>query len=178
MPYCGQIDEPAERLIKEIKPDFLACDQVWHLPAMINSGIPYGFICSASPLMLNLDGFPKMGSDCRMDDPEHLARFNEQFEPHYIKIRDQLLEILKKRDAKYDHERIPIDQARSDHLSLYSYPREIDYFSEELRAQNKLLQIDSPLSASRIPKPYELPEEFAKRPEKTIVYLSLGSLFR
>ena len=128
--------------------------------------------------MINLEGFPRMGSDCRMDDPEYMARFNEQFDPHWNEMKSQLLELLKSRGAKiYDHQQIPIEQARSDHLSLYAYAREIDYYNEELRKKYKLLQIDSPLSASRVPKPFELPEEFANLPEKTIVYVSLGSMF-
>lgn len=36
--------------------------------------------------------------------------------------------------------------------------------------------MDSPLNESRVPKPFELPEEFAKLPGK-IVYLSLGTVF-
>lgn len=171
------MDEAVEGLIKVVKPDYLCCDQGWHLPAMVNSGVPYGFVCSASPLMLNLEGFPRMGSDCRMDDPEYMAKFNAEFEPHRLAMRGHLFEYLKKRGTKYDHERLPIDQARSDHFSVYSYPREIDYYNEELRTKYKLLQIDSPLSASRVPKPFELPKEFADLPEKTIVYVSLGSMF-
>ena len=37
-------------------------------------------------------------------------------------------------------------------------------------------QIDSPLFPERIPKPFELPSEFAKLPGK-IIFVSLGSLF-
>ena len=37
-------------------------------------------------------------------------------------------------------------------------------------------QIDTPIHAERIPKPFELPSEFAKLPGK-IIYVSLGSLF-
>ena len=52
----------------------------------------------------------------------------------------------------------------------------MDYYSEELKEKYKLWQIDTPLHAERIPKPFELPEEFEKQPGK-IVYVSLGSLF-
>ena len=37
-------------------------------------------------------------------------------------------------------------------------------------------QIDTPIYPERIPKPFELPDEFAKLPGK-IIYVSLGSLF-
>lgn len=53
-----------------------------------------------------------------------------------------------------------------------------DYYrkDEELKSRYQLWQVDSPLSESRVPKPFELPEEFAKQPGK-IVYLSLGTVF-
>lgn len=53
---------------------------------------------------------------------------------------------------------------------------QMGYFSEELQKKYNLWQIDTPLYAGRIPKPYKLPESFAALPGK-IVYLSLGSLF-
>lgn len=56
-----EVDIKSEAKIKEINPNFLICDQGWHLPAMIKSGVPYAFIASCNPLIFRLDGFPMMG---------------------------------------------------------------------------------------------------------------------
>lgn len=55
-------DENAQRLIEEIRPDFILADQNFHLPALLLCGVPYAFICSYNPLFFALDGYPLMGS--------------------------------------------------------------------------------------------------------------------
>src|SRR4051812_31975455 len=110
---------------------------------MLKSGTPYGFVCSASPLMLNLDGFPRMGSECRSDDPEAIRKFEEELEPFRIEMRNALNKEVEKRGAKCDPEKI--DKPVTEHPSIYSYPKEIDYYNEELQTKFHLLQIDSPL---------------------------------
>lgn len=138
---------------------------------MINSGVPYGFVCSACPLMLNLDGYPRMGSDCRLDDVEHMRKFAEEFEPHRVEMRKALMSVLEKRGIQIDQLKFPIDQARSDHFSIYSYPKEIDYYDEQVKQKYKLWPIDTPLTSARIPKPFVLPKEFAELPEKLCTFL-------
>ena len=73
----------------------------------------------------------------------------------------------------------PFQAGRNDHSELVlslRHPKELDYFSDELKAKYKLLQIDGPLFPERLPEPYKLPESFAALPGR-LVYLSLGSLF-
>ena len=89
-------------------------------------------------------------------------------------MRKTLLEFCEKRGAKFNSQEI--EKIRSDHFSVYCYPSVVDYYSEDIKISNKLMQIDSPLYPQRVPKPFELPEAFAKLPGK-IVYVSLGSLF-
>ena len=50
-----EIDKKSEVKIRELKLDFLLCDQVFHLPAM-QTGVPYAFIVSANPLLFMFDG--------------------------------------------------------------------------------------------------------------------------
>lgn len=52
----------------------------------------------------------------------------------------------------------------------------MDYFGEDVKRANKLLQMDSVLFPERIPEPYRFPEEFERIALPT-VYVSLGSLF-
>ena len=47
-------DLKAEAKIRELKPDFLLCDQLIALPAMQLA--PYAFICSANPLLFAFEG--------------------------------------------------------------------------------------------------------------------------
>lgn len=82
---------------------------------------------------------------------------------------------FEKQGTKFNRKDIEIDQLKSDHFSIYCYPLELDYFNDQIREENKLLQIDSALFPSRIPAPYQLPEDFKNLPGK-IVYVSLGSL--
>ena len=85
-------------------------------------------------------------------------------------------EILRERKATYQNRTRPIDQIISEEFNVYVYPGEVDYFSEEVKAANKLWQIDSVLFPEKIPAPYRLPEKFQKICLPT-VYVSLGSLF-
>ena len=172
------IDEKSEEKIKEINPDFLLCDQNWILPTMINSKVPYGIIVSCNPLAFGIESpeLPMIGSDCRMDEHEKIKEFKTKFQPLREKIQKTLLELLAKRNAKYEHKTIQIDQPLSEHFNIYTYPEEIDYFSDEIKEKFKLWPIDSAVTKERMPKPYEMPQEFKELPGK-IVYVSLGSLF-
>lgn len=49
-----EFDRKAEIKIRELKPDFLLCDQLIALPAMQLA--PYAFICSANPLLFAFEG--------------------------------------------------------------------------------------------------------------------------
>ena len=168
-------DRKTEEIIKNLNLDFLLCDQNFHLPAILLSNLPYAFINTYNPCFFAINGLA-MGSDAGANEIKKNKQFNQEFEVHKIEIKQKIFEILKKRNAKFKREDIEIDQILSDHFSLYAYSQEIDYFSEETRNQFKLWQIDTALFKEKIPKPYDLPEEFKRLPGK-IVYVSLGSLF-
>lgn len=52
-----------------------------------------------------------------------------------------------------------------------------DYYAgSELQSKYNLWQVDTPLGEDRVPKPFEMPDEFAKLPGK-IVYFSFGTVF-
>ena len=143
---------------------------------MVKAGCPYAFICSANPLILDFDGFPKCFSDARMDEVDKIQQFDREMAPFWAKTREFLLEFFKQRGTKFEHKHYEVYHIRSDHFVVYPYPAEINYFSEELEGKFNLWQIDTPLYAGRIPGPYKLPASFAALPGK-IIYLSLGSLF-
>lgn len=126
--------------------------------------------------MIDLDGFPQIGSDCGVDEKERIKKFDEQFLDCRDGVREHLHDLFEKRGTKFYKENVQIDQILSDHLSVYCYPREIDYFDDKIREKFNLYQIDSPLITKRIPKPYELPEDFKNISGKTI-YISFGTLY-
>ena len=109
-----------------------------------------------------------------MGEKDKIKEFDDKFEPHKLEMRDTLLKFCEKRGVKV--KAAGIEKIKSDHFSVYTYPSIVEYYTEDMKISNKLLQIDSPLYPKRIPKPFELPEEFAKLPGK-LVYVSLGSLF-
>uniref|UniRef100_A0AAN0LVW8 UDP-glycosyltransferase n=1 Tax=Polyphagotarsonemus latus TaxID=1204166 RepID=A0AAN0LVW8_9ACAR len=170
-----ETDKKSGEQIKKIKPDFILCDQILQLPAMLEHNIPYGFIISTNIAGLKIDGFPYIGSDAGIDEKEKIRKFKEDFLCVETKLIKFLNDLFEKRNVKFN-KNLPINLPRSDILSIYNYPKELDYFDDELRKTYKLWQIDSPIVPSRIPAPYQLSEEFVKLPGK-IIYVSLGSLF-
>uniref|UniRef100_A0AAN0LHI6 UDP-glycosyltransferase n=1 Tax=Polyphagotarsonemus latus TaxID=1204166 RepID=A0AAN0LHI6_9ACAR len=175
--YFFYVDKEVSKLIKKLKPDYLLCDMSTHLPSVIlESKIPYSFIISTNPLILDVENLPVMGLDHGVDEKEKIKAARIELK----ELRENTLKILEelyaKRNVTYDY-KYPMNVPRSDYLTFYIYPRELDYFDDNFRKDYKILQVDAPIANSRLPNPFELPEEFAKLPGK-IIYVSLGSLFR
>ena len=110
-----------------------------------------------------------------MDEPEKMKQFDDELAPFWAEMREHMYDFYKQRNSKYERKE-PIDRPRSDAFSIYSFPGELEYFSEKIKQKYRLWQIDTPLSPDRVPEPYKLPASFAALPGK-IVYLSLGSLW-
>ena len=142
---------------------------------MTYGGCPFGYIISTNPLVLTIDGLPKYGYDCGANEKEKIQVYDRTFYQVRERVVADLHKFYERRGLKYEKD-TPIDFPVSDHMSIYSFPQELDYFSDELRAKYNLWQVDCPLFAERVPEPYKLPEEFAALPGR-LVYLSLGSLF-
>uniref|UniRef100_A0AAN0LVX7 UDP-glycosyltransferase n=1 Tax=Polyphagotarsonemus latus TaxID=1204166 RepID=A0AAN0LVX7_9ACAR len=170
-----EIDKKSGEQIKIINPDFILCDQVVHLPAMLEHNIPHGFIISTNPSGLKIDGFPYFGSDAGLDEKDKIKKFNDEFSSFEKKFIKFLNDLFERRNVKIP-ENLRINLPRSDNLSIYCYPKELDYYNDEIKNEFNLIQVDSPVVSSRIPLPYQLPEEFLNLPGK-IIYVSLGTLF-
>lgn len=85
-------------------------------------------------------------------------------------------EEFEERDVQIPSD-VELDAPLCKTFQVYMYPAEIDYYDEQTKEHHQLWQIDSPLFKERIPKPYELPEEFGNLPETKTVFVSLGSVF-
>uniref|UniRef100_A0AAN0LM54 UDP-glycosyltransferase n=1 Tax=Polyphagotarsonemus latus TaxID=1204166 RepID=A0AAN0LM54_9ACAR len=173
--YFYYIDEEVSKLIKKLKPDFLLCDMLSHLPAMAECKIPYSFIISTNPLVLDVEDLPLLGLEYGTDEKQKIKAARTELKEMRQNTIKNLEEIFTKRNVIYDY-KYPLNVPRSDYLTFYTYPKELDYFDDEFRKEYKILQVDSPIVSSRLPKPFELPDQFAKLPGK-IIYVSLGSLF-
>lgn len=168
-----EIDALSREQIRKINPDFLLCDQVFSLPGM--QDYPYAFVASANPLVFRFDGFPIPGIDIGVDEKEKIKQTSEQLKD----LNDKFIKTIEGYYLQQNVEipdGIPLDKLISKHFSIYTYPSELNYYDEEIQRKYNLWQIDCPLIPNRIPKPFDLPEDFKNLPGK-IVYLSLGSLF-
>ena len=113
-------------MLTELAP--VLCDQCWILPAMTNAACPYGFVVSANPLVLDLDGFPKMMCEAGVDEPDKIRKFDDDMKSFYSGIRDYLYGFHEKRNSKYERTDFLINQIRSDHFIIYSFPKGLDSF--------------------------------------------------
>lgn len=143
---------------------------------MLYGGCPFGYLISTNPLVLSIDGFPKFGYDCGVGETDKIRSYDKKFQVTRERYCADLYRFYERRGLKYEGHDYPIDFPVSDHMTIYSYPSELDYFSDELKSKYKLWQIDTPLFPEKVTKPYKLPEKFAALPGK-IIFVSLGSLF-
>uniref|UniRef100_A0AAN0N800 UDP-glycosyltransferase n=1 Tax=Polyphagotarsonemus latus TaxID=1204166 RepID=A0AAN0N800_9ACAR len=169
------VEKQISDIIERLKPNYILCDLMTQTPSVIKSKIPYGFIISFNPLALSFDDYPPMGLDIGVNDKEEIKSSKIKLEKAIKNSKKNYELIFHKMNVKYDKE-YSMFAPRSDYLSIYCYPKELDYYNDEIRKKYKLLQIDSPIITSKLPEPYKLPETFANLPGK-IIYVSLGSLF-
>ena len=137
---------------------------------MYNLGIPFFFIVSYNPLAFGFDGF---GLNTTMNDGEEIKKVNDKIEEFRMKKLKLLASYFEKRGIELPKGvaiECPLNPKTA---SIYAYPLEVDYYNDEIRTKQNLWQIDSVISDDRIPKPFEISEEFKKLPGK-IIFVSLG----
>uniref|UniRef100_A0AAN0LIZ6 UDP-glycosyltransferase n=1 Tax=Polyphagotarsonemus latus TaxID=1204166 RepID=A0AAN0LIZ6_9ACAR len=169
------VDQEVSKLIKKLKPDYILCDLFCHMPALVENKIPYSFIISTNPLVLDIKDLPLLGLATDARDKKEIKATRLELKDSIDESKRNLEEIYRIRKVKID-DKYPINVPRSKHLSIYSYPKELDYFGDEIRQKYNLIQVDCPIVPSKIPTPFELPETFNEIPGK-IIYVSLGSIF-
>ena len=135
-----------------------------------------------------------------MDEKEKILKFRKEFKP-YLEILKNLAHdnhVKMNTIELLDGETI-LHRPVSKHFSIYCFPTELDYYTDEQKKENRLISFDTPLIPERIPPPFVLPEgkpidlnlkklltaffqkkkkksEFAKQ-DGPILYVSLGSMF-
>uniref|UniRef100_A0AAN0LJ20 UDP-glycosyltransferase n=1 Tax=Polyphagotarsonemus latus TaxID=1204166 RepID=A0AAN0LJ20_9ACAR len=169
------VDLEVSKLIKKLKPDYILCDMVAHMPSLVESKIPYSFIVSCNPLVIDEESLPICGLDAGVNEKEKIKSARLELKEVIDELRTDIKLFYKKCNVEYNKE-FALNVPLSEYLSIYCFPKELDYFDDTFREKNKLLQVDSPVVPYRIPPPYKLPDEFANLPGK-IIYVSLGSLF-
>ena len=140
---------------------------------MYSLGIPFFFIVSYNPVAFAFKGFPRMGFDTAADDQEGIKQVNDAMEEcraKNVKLLEKNFELRGIEVPKGVAIEFPHNPKTA---SIYVYPIEVDYYNDEIRTKQNLWQIDSPISDDRIPKPFEISEEFKKLPGK-IIFVSLG----
>uniref|UniRef100_A0AAN0LM61 UDP-glycosyltransferase n=1 Tax=Polyphagotarsonemus latus TaxID=1204166 RepID=A0AAN0LM61_9ACAR len=169
-------DQQLSNLIKKIKPDFILCDLQCHMPSVVESTVPYGFVISSNPLSLDVEGFPPFGIDVGVDDDKKVIEDARKLFKEATQIYEEKIRLLfEKRNVKFGS-KYSLIVPRSNFMSIYCYPKELDYFDDKIRENYNLLRVDSPIMFSKLPPPFQLPEDFLNLPGK-IIYVSLGSLY-
>lgn len=90
---------------------------------MVNSGCPYAFIISTNPLILDVEGFPKVMSDAGVDEADKIRDFDREITPFMSGICDYLYGFFEKRNTKYERKDYQINHIRSDDFIIYSFPK-------------------------------------------------------
>lgn len=71
--------------------------------------------------------------------------------------------------------KLPVDAPFSEYFpTIYHYPKELDYFTEEIKRKYNLWRVDTALLKEQVPKPFELPDKFRSG---KLIYVSLGTNF-
>jgi len=163
-------------LLVNYKPDFIFIDQIFLMPSVIKSKIPFSYICSVNPLVFDFkEDFPYLGDDSGMDEKNKIAQFRSKLNEK----RNEFLEFQKKIFNSLEvnfPENENLHTPKTNDFTFYTFPKELDYYSDEIKNEFKLIQLDSPLIPEYLPAPYKLPENWLKKPGK-VVYVSLGSNF-
>ena len=126
--------------------------------------------------MLILLTFSFCDTDAGSNEPEKIAEFRKAYTPYELFLRKRIKENFDLMGVEIDEEKTVIHKPVSKDFTVYCYPKEIDYYTDAVKKENRLISFDTPLIPERIPQPFKLPEEFAKKPGK-IIYVSLGSMF-
>jgi hypothetical protein len=136
--------------------------------------VNYGFIASTNPGIFLLDDYPLFGSDAGINDKEEIEKFKIGFSDCRRRCIEELYKKYEQRGIKYVSREFPVDAPLS-HIfpTIYTYPKCIDYFSDETKSKYNLWRIDSALLKENIPEPFVYPEHFESLPGETI-YVSLG----
>lgn len=92
-----------------------------------------------------------------MDDKKAIMEFRTAFEP-YSKVLEKVgAENFEKVKVSVEEGTI-LHKPICKHFTIYCYPKELDYYTEEQKKQYRLISFDTPLIPERIPPPFELPE--------------------
>lgn len=102
-------------------------------PSVSKSKIPYAFIASANPVIFDLsEEYPLMGSNAGIKEQDKIQEFRKAFAPHQQKFLSYVKEIYSKIGVEIDPNQI-IDKPVSKYFNIYSFPKEIDYYSDAVK---------------------------------------------
>lgn len=152
----------------------MLADQFWVLPSLLSFN--YGFVSSTNPGIFQFDGYPAFGSEAGVNEPKKIKDFADGLKETRQKRIADIRKGYEMRGINYQNRSLPVDLPLSDRFpTIYMFPKEADYFPQQIKDEYRLWRIDSVLSKDQIPKPFELPADFKQLPYKTI-YVSLGGL--
>ncbi|XP_054157531.1 NDP-glycosyltransferase YjiC-like [Oppia nitens] len=167
-------DERLEDLIPKLKPDIIILDQVFNIPSVIRSGIPWVQVCSLNPLF-NIDdprtppqssGLPSNGNNIKEWEEFRLIT-NLAKQP----LREKFNNYLISRGVEPLNSDLYVNHSK--YLNIYAYPLELDYLDLRPLPPN-WVRFDTFQRYDRH-LTFEVPEQLKNKPGK-LIYFSMGSM--
>jgi MGT family glycosyltransferase len=161
------VDDRLAEIFAEVQPDVIVEDNVVGFPAVPASGIPWVRIVSCNPLELKDPALPPVFSGYASGDPSGWEDFRTRYRELHGPLQREFSEFCVERgapplpDGEFIHE--------SPLLNLYLYPAEADY------GRSRPLGPTWYRLGSCVRRPDQVAEE-VRRPDRAVLYLSLGSL--
>ncbi len=161
-----------EAVVDRQRPDVIVEDNVCAFPALLTAGAPFVRIVSCNPLELAGPNLPPKFSGYPVDDDTHWEEFRAEYERLHRDLWSEFDEWVRAcgapglADLEFIHE--------SDIANMYVYPEVVDY-TDRRPLGNKWHRLESCVRETEANLTAEL-EEFVRRGDSALVYLSLGSL--
>ncbi len=161
-----------EAVIDRQRPDVVVEDNVCAFPALLTAGAPFVRIVSCNPLELGAPNLPPKFSGYPVDDDSHWQEFRVEYERLHRDLWAEFDEWVRScgapglADLEFIHE--------SDTANMYVYPEVVDY-TDRRPVGSRWHRLESCVRETEGGLPPGL-EEFVRRGDGALVYLSLGSL--
>jgi hypothetical protein len=165
IPILAIQNDPIEKLIMAEKPDFIMVDTLLRMAYLTQVNIPWARVLSCNPLFCDPLGLPPAYCGLSINSTE--TEWNEARTKRSIpfELLMQRLNLWYSSKGVSQVERF-FSNWHSPYINFYLYPKEVDYFNDEVKPDGNWIRIDS--CVEQIEKPISLPSWFQQLPGKPL----------